>query len=558
MSDLIARIPKVARGKSGIGAEERALAKKILPYGPRAVPYLLPLLKSDKPGTAELTGFILSDIDGLTERDLDALTEARLRGNGWVPRAIGRIGTPRAIRLLIEDLEKDPEPASNSQVVFALVAAGGKAAVPLAKRFADSKPIGHALSSGIGHIFREMGESAASAVDPLIAIVVDRAGNLQNRKDAAVALGCIGPVARRAVPALKRLTAADPTDFADAVEAAIVEMRVPEAAPIHVARLRKKPDMRALRDLAELGENGREAGPVLVDLLASHDPEIRVGAARALGFIGYAGSEIPLTKVLDDPDDWRLPYVAAESLGRLHARRAVPGLEKLAAGHWYPPVRQAARSAIERIRAKDRKDTREPRSNFAFEFFAYEDVGVREPVNRRPGKPGETLPAFVKAVDQLNAAELATLSYDVEIIGYDADGRHVTRTKSRPDCGLKLPGGYLLGSDRGEWGGELVFLDDKSRATRLIVKNTRGVYRMPFGIVAVCGLAHLTINDGALFLVAVPPRGEPRASLWKSLPGAPSRSGMLSDGNLYIACQGGDIVVTPDGRMMMADQSSKR
>jgi hypothetical protein len=110
----------------------------------------------------------------------------------------------------------------------------------------------------------------------------------------------------------------------------------------------------------------------------------------------------------------------------------------------------------------------------------------------------------------------------------------------------------LLGSNRGEWGGELVFTDGASAAVHVIEDNVQGIHRLPFGIVAVTGLAHLTLNHGMIYLVEVPANGRPKATKWKSLPGAPRKSGILPDGRLFVSCYGGDIMVSVDGRISMA------
>jgi hypothetical protein len=60
-----------------------------------------------------------------------------------------------------------------------------------------------------------------------------------------------------------------------------------------------------------------EAGPAVLDLLRSPEPDIRVAAAETLGFIEYRPGVPALQAALADPDDWRLAYVAAMALGRL-------------------------------------------------------------------------------------------------------------------------------------------------------------------------------------------------------------------------------------------------
>jgi HEAT repeat protein len=326
LPELIARLPTVARNEAGIGSAEQELTKAIQSYRAEAIPSLIPLLESPNPGVRRLAGYILRDIDGLTEKELDALIAARLRGDGWIPPAIGRIGTPRAIRFLIEELRKVPDRDENAQVSWALEKASGDASLLMAETFAESKPTSRAFALAIGEILREKGAGALPAIDPLVATALDKSKLLGNRKGAVLALGAIGPDAGRTVPELRRLATADPENFRSTVETAIVAMGVPESVPWHVSRLREKPDIVGLRDLAAIRENGRAAGPALVELMASPDWEIRVGAVRAIGFVDYAEGTDALIKALHDPDDWRLAYASAESLGRIRASAAIPQL----------------------------------------------------------------------------------------------------------------------------------------------------------------------------------------------------------------------------------------
>jgi hypothetical protein len=320
-------------------------------------------------------------------------------------------------------------------------------------------------------------------------------------------------------------------------------------APL-MAALREKPSIIGLRDIASLRENGRAAGPELVGFLSSSDPDVRVGAARAVGFIGYAEAVDSLVPLLSDRDDWRLVYVAAESLGRLGARQAIPALDTVAAQHWYPPVVKTAQLAVRVINGQD--TYRAAQGNFAYEFFSFERVS-----DDRISSAQSTLqPSLLPERDRLTGEERQTLTYDIDTVSYGQNGRQVVHSKATPTCGLKVAGGYIVGADRGEWGGELVYSSGPSRARILKEENTMAIHRLPVGVVAVTGLGHLSLNRGALYLVKPVEGGGYQARLWKTLPGAPGRSGVLSNGSLYVQSAGGAIVVTPDGQMAMATEAN--
>ncbi len=341
-------------------------------------------------------------------------------------------------------------------------------------------------------------------------------------------------------------------NFGPIVDSATMAIGSPESVPLLVMALRAEPSLSAFRPIASLHERGIAAGPALVEFLSNSDADLRVGAARALGYIGYSDAIGNLLALLSDPDDWRLAYVAAESLGRMRAQRAIPALAKLASTHWYPNVATAARFAIKVINGEEAYTSRE--DDFIPEFSLFGPVGaVRTSSSRGPVRP-----AFIRTADELTTSTLRKLHYDIEIVGWDEKGRHVQHSTTTPVCGLKVPGGQIVGGDRGEWGGELAYMTDQSTATILLKGNTRGIHLLPFAILAVSGLAHLSLNSGALFMVVPVDGGGFKAKRWKTLPGAPIASGMLSNGKLFISTEGGDVVISPDGKLEMANRDNTK
>lgn len=538
---LLRRIPGVATDGAGMNGDEQRLAKDIQAFAAAAVPHVLELLDSDMPRVRRFAGYVLRDIEGLTEKDLDALMNARRRGDGWIPPAIARIGSPRAIQFLVDDLRTRPE--SHTQVTGALELAGARAATPLAHLFDSPAAVNIELADAVCSVLGSMASNAAPAVDILVARARLTQGPIENRRFAIKEIGCIGPAARRAIPTLQAIAASEPRKFDDVVKAAILAIGTPEAVPLQIAELRDHPDIIHLRDIAEMRENARGAGPAVVALLTGTKHEVRVAAARTLGFIGYDGASTPLIKLIEKEDDWQLVYVATESLGRLGASAALPALDKVATTHWYPPVRDSAGRAGRVIRGKEQYPASKFRGNFAFEYFDYENV--------RCSCAGKR-PSLTHGPDELSPDELSSLTYTAEILEYDSDGEKKTTQNQTPNVGLKTPAGVLVGADRGEWGGELMYLDGKSAPLRLLDGNVRGIHRHPAGIVVVTGLAHMMSNRGALYRAKTVGSGKYEVSYWKTLPGAPRASGILPNGDLFVSCIGGDIVLKADGRMEMA------
>ena len=140
-----------------------------------------------------------------------------------------------------------------------------------------------------------------------------------------------------------------------------------------------------------------------------------------------------------------------------------------------------------------------------------------------------------------------------EVLSYDAHGEHTTRGRVSPQLGIRLVSGWLVGADRGEFGGELVFERDGRASAIVLQQNVHGIHQMPDGrIVVATGSSHLLSNAGALYLVACDTE-RCRATRWKRLPGAPSDSWQTRSGELIVNTLGGSIVVSADGALRMAD-----
>jgi hypothetical protein len=263
-----------------------------------------------------------------------------------------------------------------------------------------------------------------------------------------------------------------------------------------------------LRDLAAFGSAAHAASPAVAALLASPEPDVRVAAARALGFLGYDQPE-RLTALLDDPDT-RLGWVVAETLGRLRNPVALDSLAEVAESHWYPPTRQAAADAIRHIRDGSDYPNASP-NRFALLFFSYEEVG-----------------------------------FDLRSCGerYDAN-RHAGSEVAVDD-------GRLVWWNRGEFGGELEHVDLEGSRTSVLKDNVVDVHAFDGSYLIVAGLAHMGLSRGGLYrLERQGSKWSARA--WRRLPGAPYSSLVTAEGELLVHTYGGSIIVSPSGRMRMAD-----
>jgi len=86
---------------------------------------------------------------------------------------------------------------------------------------------------------------------------------------------------------------------------------------------------------------------------------------------------------------------------------------------------------------------------------------------------------------------------------------------------LEAFGGTIAGTNQGEFGGEVAFRESNGTAYTVIDDNSVGSFEMPYGVIAVTGLAHLGINRGAVHLLSRPKGARVTARLLLELPGAP-------------------------------------
>ncbi|MCG8370775.1 MAG: hypothetical protein MJA32_09725, partial [Proteobacteria bacterium] len=274
-----------------------------------------------------------------------------------------------------------------------------------------------------------------------------------------------------------------------------------------------------------------------------------------------------LAKVLADQDDWKLIYAASLSLGRLEADEFIDDLERVRNSHWYPPVREIAESAIQYIRTSKAMDEGE-----WWHFSTVENAPETcETVSYRSIDE----PEGTKLYSDDDQKELQKLSYQTAIYSYGApEGtepneagiievtdenmvEHVEYVEQVPNLALRTPAGWLVGADRGEWGGELVYVPDKGDATVLYNGNIEDIFTLDGQLVAISGLAHMIGNRGVLLRIDEDQAAKYSVVPWKRLPGAPHSSWLIEGGELLINTYGGgSVVIDAKGNLRMAECAS--
>lgn len=530
----LAMYPTVAIGEPGISPEEQELAKAVLSHGAAAIPGLIKLLESDQTGVSALAAFTLRDIQGLKPEHLPALIKARENGDGWIPPAIARIGTPEAIQFLVNDLRRRPE--TNTQVTWALASLGAKAAPGVAGLLRCSaqcdEDVLHAAIAVIG----EMKNAGLAAVPLLLGIAGDDRLAMIGRRAAVAAIGAIGPPAAACVPQLRALMGKAP-GLAAAVESTLAELGTSAAVPSLLRLLATDPAY-ALRQLRGLGRNGVTAGPTVMEYLESADWGLRIDAADALGHLGYAPAELGLRKALENQDDWKLVLAAAIALANMNAKSSIAALRQVESAHWYPPVRDVARAAI--LQLESGKPLKEPLDWKNGEIpgspescIQVQEPAAEEPRDRKRQMDDDSGKLFDLAVSTRNGG---------------------AKSGVVPNVALKVADGWLTGTDSGEWGGQLMLQSPQGTTHVITEANVQNLFSLGQQTVAVTGLAHMGFNGGMLLRINSDGRGSYTATPWKRLPAAPDTSWLLESGKVLVNTRGGgSVVIDVTGNLRMAE-----
>lgn len=558
--------------------QEGQVGKRLLKFD-GAVPALVALLADTDLVVANVAASVLSDAEAVDPKFLPQVLAGLDRGLTSLPAVLGAMNSDAACqeavaRYLVS--QRGPDYSEG----YAVQRCAARAIPFILKAAQCGSSCGKDDHYLLSRVLEQMGRERAQAGPVLLRLATAEDTPTEVASGAVRMIGSLGSDGRVLEAELLVLRERK-VELYRVIDHALIAIGAQRSGAIFAARLSEHPDIVTLRDLAETGHPARDAGGTVVELLKHPDWDIRIGAGRALGFIGYAPASQALIPLLSDVGDVRLNWVAAESLGRLRATDALEALRMTAASHWYPAVRLAAADAVQHIQDGSSYVSKFGTRNFPFEFFAYEQIGR----DLAPCPPNEVVLAAVDETQKLYprfaTKRLAALAYDTYVVSAGATSEsaeksklerpqvveikpenmdiHPTRIRQIPDVALRVEGGWLAGSRRGEWGGELVYIADKGTSTMLHQRNVGNIDRIGNRLIAVVGLAHMYSSRGMLLEVSRSADQSWSAKPWRALPGAPEASGLLRSGELQVdIVGGGSILISADGAMRVAPCSTAR
>lgn len=258
-----------------------------------------------------------------------------------------------------------------------------------------------------------------------------------------------------------------------------------------------------LRQLAELGIQDQKDVAFVLEKLQGDDWNLRAEAVRTLRLNRYAKA-VPQLVASVSPHDWRVTFEVLIALSELKAPQAGAVLKDVAENYWLPAIAEAARDLT----------AGRPLSKIALE------TSIWVPLDYCKGPVEPSRCPVLRDHPSLKGARRAPLVLDIQ-------------------------GGRLIGTDHGEWGGELGFIDEKTTQT-VIDENVRAIVQRGSRIFVMTGLDQGGLNLGFIWEVARSDEGRWSARrLWR-LPGMPYEVVAVPDGTIGLFGQFGSVLYRTD------------
>jgi HEAT repeat protein len=515
----------VPANDDGEGSNAQLLAKDLSRFGNAAKHELLVRAVGNDPGWRNVAGAILSDWPSWDASDVAALRIGlHLDPGGWLARPLGRIGTPEAIEALVEDLPNGEE----NQTDFALEQLGARAVpylYPLLKSDQNAASAARVISAMHPLPVSYACDWAATALDP--------SKKYEDRIATLRGIAALGPSAKPVCLDLRTLLTAPEPGVRREARITLHAIHDPSVVVDLAQQCRPHAEMLdspaidafvCLHDIAVFGPDGREAGRYLLPFLDSKNGAERAYGILTLGLIGYKEASPQIELALKSPD-WRIVNAAVSSLGWLGDHEAILPLNTVASSYWLPEVRENAAQTVAAIRSPDGRL----------------DSAVWKV--RENGLPRDPFSFVTDGPFQVKLGCKSNLwNWKGQTFKLSRPPGRASSLRFRKDPMF----GELVGTDNGEWGGQLAWLPYKGQPESLI-RDGNNVVGMEYqsdgsvAAVAYLGLRHLGFDYGFVLEVSVAADGTWNKSEIARLPGEPVAWGTISPG--LFAVESNDRVV---------------
>lgn len=574
---------------------DQELIRRVTNYGAPALPLLLELLANNNGALASLAVEGLERMPALDAQYLPLLEHA-LRRDLYVYRVLARMQQPRANALLFEHYVKGK--LHNEQLLQ------GVPLLPMLQQAVACPALCQQHSRGLRYYFARLEPLATQLTEPEQVQLLDQL--LSNVDDSTVELKVRAANLMMAAWLVQDKLVQDKPVFAafsarlqascnrepqlhDSCQQAFVTLRLPQAWRIVAAELQQI-DVNArlirqagdlLTTLASMGPSAKPAMAQATRFLRARAAWVRRQAATTMLAIDPQSAIPVLLQQLHNPQDAQLSYDLVQMLGPMTAESTTPpapqalskslmakvrqALSAVQTDYWYPPVRVSAKRWLEQP-AQAAALLAEQHS---LRSFIASDDKTGLSCELAPTRPATVAGNRIVDVASPDARPLA-LSYWIEYWAFDpsmpatADVALDTpwtdnpqRVEKRPSIQLRLGSGWLTGRDDGEWGGELMYVDDHGKAQQLANDNIRALVTLGNTQLAIAGLAHLGIRESRIYRItakASPTNPPLHAERWIELPGYVNEWSLLpGDALLLKTSDDGSFVLKANGSIQMAE-----
>lgn len=114
----------------------------------------------------------------------------------------------------------------------------------------------------------------------------------------------------------------------------------------------------------------------------------------------------------------------------------------------------------------------------------------------------------------------------------------------KPDVAAKVGDSWLTGTNRGEWGGEMMALYQDGSTELILNENIEDIYSYGATGYVPVGLAHLGMNNGVLYRATEIGKGFAVEPIYR-LPGAPMSSWKINPQEILINTYSGPVIFNP-------------
>jgi hypothetical protein len=357
---------------------------------------------------------------------------------------------------------------------------------------------------------------ARRMVDALVAVAADSSVGEMARLEAVRLLFDIdvAPIAREALPSLRINLLASDSQLRSATERLLTAQGDPPmlialqaecrrllAAPAQEGSM--EPSDTCLDPLARMGSDGKEALPLLVEHLRKVDGAARASLLETFGFLGDTGVEPLLVDYLQSEDE-RDVAASLISLWRLNAKARLPAIDLIARQHWYRPIRTLAANVAAALRGGSSNPITSALGYFPGSLTTNTHVGLARFGGKVPSRCG-------------------AWKYGEQVFSTpDDEARSI---QIRPNAfAERFEKGVIVGTNWGEWGGNLQYVSDDGNATELVASNVAALREsyVDKGYIAVLGVAHMLDPGGEIVRIGFDD-GVARVVARRRLPSAPER-----------------------------------